>query len=146
MSERNCRGIWGHVAAVGNPEASSHPIAVTVLLAVVLLLFGCGEPEADRLLVGAECSSADDCLEDQECLTQFKGGYCGYQGCTSHADCPEASSCVVHDDGNNYCFRDCVDKAECNANRDPDNEANCSSNSTLVDDTRDIKVCAPPSS
>lgn len=122
-----------------------YSLALAVFLAAVMLVFACGEPEADRLRVGAECDSADDCLEEQECLTQFKAGYCGYQGCTSHGDCPEYSSCVVHSDGNNYCFRDCVDKAECNANRDRDNEANCSSNITFVDDSRDIKACVPPS-
>ena len=121
-------------------------LAFAVLTVAAILLFGCGGPEADRLLVGAECDSADDCLEDQECLTQFRGGYCGYEGCTSHSDCPGHSSCVVHDDGNNYCFRDCYDKAECNANRERENEANCRSNITFVDDSRDIKACVPPSS
>lgn len=107
--------------------------------------------EADRLGVGAECKSSDDCLQEGDggvnltCLPQFKGGYCGLEGCSSNEDCPEHSACVAHDDGKRYCFRSCADKAECNVNRSPDNEANCSSNVTYVDDSTKGKSCVPPS-
>lgn len=131
-------------------------ICVVGALAVVT----CGDPdgddpdtEADELGVGAACQSDADCnpedadtdgAQDQECLPQFKGGYCGLQDCAGDDDCPEASRCVAHDDGENYCFRVCVDKAECNANRPPDDEANCSSNITFVDGGGG-KACVPPS-
>lgn len=105
----------------------------------------CADPdvEADRLGVGAQCLDADDCLEDQACLTQFKGGYCGVQGCEGDVDCPEGSACIAHDDGVNYCFRICNDKSECNVNRDPDVESNCSANVVFVEG--DGKACVPPS-
>ena len=129
------------------------------LLAPALLLCsgvpGCGDDEggtdADRLGVGAECRSDDDCLQSrrdggisQTCLRQFKGGYCGLEDCTRHEDCPERSACVRHDDGSHYCFRVCTDKAECNLNRSPDNEANCSSSIDWVGDDSG-KACVPPS-
>ncbi len=109
--------------------------------------------EADDLGVGAACSGDADCnpadedtdgAQDQQCLTPFKGGYCGLQGCGSDPDCPEGSACVAHDDGQTYCFRICGDKSECNVNRGPDEEANCSANITFVD-TFSGKACVPPS-
>ena len=124
------------------------------LLVGVLGVAGCGDDdgtEADRLGVGAECETDDDCLQStrdggisQHCLEQFKGGYCGIEDCTSDEECPERSACVAHDDGSNYCFRLCVDKPECNVNRSLENEANCSSSiDWVVDDNG--KACVPPS-
>ena len=112
------------------------------------LLAACGGNEADRLGVGAECASTDQCDSetDQICLTNFAGGYCGIQGCVDDTDCPDSSGCVAHDDGVNYCFRVCLDKSECNANRSVDNESNCASNVTFVDGTMGRKACVPPSS
>lgn len=107
----------------------------------------CGEDdgtEADELGVAAQCGSADDCREDQECLSQFKGGYCGIADCMIDDDCPEGSACVAHTDGANYCFRICGDKSECNRNRDAHNEANCSANVTFTDGGGG-KACVPPS-
>lgn len=118
--------------------------ALALMLLIALSSCSSG-PEADMLGIGAQCSSADDCLEDQVCLTQFKGGYCGLVGCQGNVDCPEFSSCVSHSDGANYCFRDCVDKGECNYNRNPDQESNCSASVTFVDNVRGIKACVPPS-
>lgn len=117
--------------------------------ALALLASACGE-DADSLGVGAQCAVSDDCLQDegnitQECLPQFKGGYCGVVDCTGNADCPENSACVAHDDGRNYCFRTCVDKAECNENRDADNESNCSSSIDFTDGDMGFKACVPPS-
>jgi hypothetical protein len=114
------------------------------------LLLGCGDDddggtEADRLGVGAECAEDVDCLEPAVCLQQFKGGYCGLQDCMANEDCPQASVCVAHGDGKNYCFRACIDKAECNANRSPDQEANCSSNIDFVEQDTSGKACVPPS-
>ncbi len=111
------------------------------------LTWGCGE-NADSLGVGAECTVADDCRQDevaQDCLTQFKGGYCGIVDCASDEDCPRDAGCIAHEDGSNYCFRVCIDKAECNENRGVDNEANCSSNVTFVDGAMGRKACVPPS-
>src|SRR5688572_9040074 len=86
-----------------------------VLLACVgsALLVGCDDDEdteADRLGVGAQCTSTDQCDEEtnQQCLMQFKGGYCGIQGCLYDSDCPEASACIAHTDLQNYCFRTCA--------------------------------------
>ena len=107
--------------------------------------FACGS-DADDLGVGAQCTTDDQCDADtmQHCL-MFKGGYCGIQGCMHDADCPDLSACIAHTDGMNYCFRICVDKPDCNANRDVENEANCSSSVTFVDGTMGRKACVPPS-
>jgi hypothetical protein len=107
----------------------------------------CGGTEADRLGVGAQCVDTEECDEEigLVCLPQFKGGYCGLTPCTGDIDCPEASACIAHDDGINYCFRLCNDKPDCNANRDLENEANCSSSATFVDGTMGRKACVPPS-
>ncbi|MGE0871556.1 MAG: hypothetical protein AB7P03_23555 [Kofleriaceae bacterium] len=115
---------------------------------IVVLGVGCGgESESDRLGVGAECAASDDCLEDdgQSCLTQFKGGYCGVAACAGDVDCPEDSACIAHTDGTNYCFRTCVDKLDCNANRDAENESNCSANVAFLDGANERKACVPPS-
>src|SRR5262252_7357949 len=94
----------------------------------------CGS-NADDLGVGAQCTATNECNTklNEVCLTQFKGGYCGLEGCMHDTDCPTDSACVMHTDGHNYCFRICVDKPDCNANRDPANEANCSSSVTFTD-------------
>jgi hypothetical protein len=63
-------------------------------------------------------------------------------GCETNAECPEGSSCVAQD-GDSFCFRDCGNKAECNRWRDEDQESNCSSNVTYLDDGN--KACVPPS-
>ena len=114
-------------------------------VASAALTLACGGPgtEADEFGVGAECSSGADCFDDQACLSQFKGGYCGIEGCAVDLDCPEGSACVAHDDGNNYCFRICTDKSECNLNRSPDNESNCSANIEFTDGGGG-KACVPP--
>jgi hypothetical protein len=109
------------------------------------------ETEADLVGVGAECTTDAECLQPeddagpvQECLTQFKGGYCGIEDCASNEDCPEGSVCVDHEDAE-YCFRRCNDKSECNVNRSPEVESNCSANIEFVDDTTTGKACVPPS-
>ncbi len=118
--------------------------AIAVLLPLGL---GCGGSDADYLGVGAECDTTEDCSEeDQSCLTQFKGGYCGIVDCEHDVDCPEDSACIAHTDGTNYCFRTCVDKPDCNANRSEDNWSNCSSSVTFVDGDEGRKACVPPSS
>jgi hypothetical protein len=122
-----------------------HAAVVTALL----LVTACGgddDTEADRLGVGAQCASTDQCDVDIDlvCLDQFKGGYCGLVGCEADIDCPEGSACVLHDDGETYCFRICLDKAECNQNRDLENEANCSSSIDFIE-AEGIKACVPPS-
>lgn len=116
------------------------------LCAIALLTTSCSD-DADGLGVGAECAVVEDCNQEvaQECLLQFKGGYCGVLGCASNADCPTDSACVAHDDGQNYCFRTCQDKAECNQNRAVDNEANCSSSVDFTDGDMGFKACVPPS-
>lgn len=127
------------------------------LVSCCFAVIACGsddETEADRFGVAAECTNTDDCLQDPVALTcipasTFKGGYCGIADCTLDTDCPDGARCVAHDDGTNYCFRVCADKLECNANRTPDNEANCSANITFADtgDTARAgdKACVPPS-
>ncbi len=129
--------------------------ALTCGVALAASLAGCGNDdddgtEADQRLVGAQCSDDDDCRLDEEegsvtkrCLLQFKGGYCSILGCETNAECPRGSACVDHE-GNTYCFRDCDNKDECNRWRDEDNESNCSSNVTYLDDDSG-KACVPPS-
>ena len=123
---------------------------------------GDGQTEADRVGVAWDCTVDDDCPEVEilgaggsggpatvqlKCLTQFKGGYCAIEDCESALDCPQGATCVAHDDGTNYCFRECQDKSECNANRSPDDEANCSANFDYADsaDSTSAKACIPPS-
>lgn len=122
-------------------------IIFVLLVSLTVSLTACGN-DADDIGVGSSCSVPDDCNQedgDQQCLTQFKGGYCGLEGCAGDGDCPEGSACVSHTDDVNYCFRTCVDKADCNANRSVDDEANCSSSVTFSDGTKDGKACIPPS-
>ena len=118
-------------------------------LVLLLSAAACGDDdtEADRLGVGAQCESTDQCDPeiDLVCLPQFKGGYCGLQGCEADEDCPEASACILHEDGETYCFRICVDKPDCNLNRDLENESNCSSSADFVEGAEGRKACVPPS-
>ncbi len=114
---------------------------------VFLVLAACGgDNEADERGIGAQCTGNDQCDADlmQVCLG-FKGGYCGEMGCTVDADCVDNSACIRHTDGVNYCFRTCADKAQCNANRDVENEANCSSSVDFVEGAMGRKACVPPS-
>jgi hypothetical protein len=116
-----------------------------------VLLAGCGGGgDANDLKIGAECTSLIDCgVKDDggsdkvECLTEFKGGYCGHKPCTTNADCPEKSVCATLETVN-YCFLKCTDKPECNQNRTVDNESNCSATVKPVDGSEQ-KVCVPPS-
>jgi hypothetical protein len=116
--------------------------------ALLFSTFACGDDdgsEAEQRGVGSECAVTDDCTEEgQECLTQFTGGYCGVQNCTGDADCPDGSACVTEDDTNNYCFLICAEKPDCNRNRSVENESNCVSSLTFVDDDAGRKVCRPP--
>ena len=118
----------------------------TLCAALVAAVIGCGS-DADDLGVGDQCTANDQCNQEvgaQTCLP-FKGGYCGLQGCTVDADCPEASACITHTDSVNYCFRICADKPDCNANRDVENESNCSSSVDFVEGANGRKACVPPS-
>ena len=123
---------------------------LTLSLSIGVFAGACGPQddegtEADELGVGASCASNDDCeLEEQTCLTQFKGGYCGLEGCEIDDDCPQGSGCVAHTDGQNYCFRLCVNKSECNLNRGPDEESNCVASVSFTDGGGG-KACVPPS-
>jgi hypothetical protein len=117
-----------------------------VLRLILVTLAACGS-NADSLGVGAQCTMTSECNTklNEVCLTQFKGGYCGLEGCMHDTDCPTDSACIMHTDGHNYCFRTCSTKNDCNANRDPVNEANCSSSVTFVDPQNSRKACVPPS-
>lgn len=119
---------------------------------VTLLVLGCGDDstEADRLGVGAECTRSSDCeVVDElelDCLTQFKGGYCGLADCGADEDCPQGAACATHSaDGQKYCIRLCENKADCNQNRSSDNEANCVGSIDFVDPRNERKACEPPS-
>lgn len=134
---------------------------LSTLFVITLLVPACGSSDgggtaADRLGVAAECAREADCATfntadggqiQLQCLTDFKGGYCGIEGCASTADCPTGAICVHHSDNKNYCFRYCGDKSECNRNRTPDNEANCSANFDWAKPSDDdgSKACIPPS-
>jgi hypothetical protein len=122
-------------------------ILVLSLLPVALAPACGGGSEADRLGVGAQCTSNDHCDDetDQVCLPQFKGGYCGIQGCEADEECPEGSACVEHEDSQTYCFRICVDKPDCNRNRDVEVESNCSASTIFIEGAQGRKACIPPS-
>ena len=133
---------------------------ILFVFVAALLMASCGgdDNEAMDRGVGEACTTTEDCknedlnyeddevdpLELLECLTEFKGGYCGLKGCKDHSECPEGSKCVIQGT-ENYCFLECVEKADCNVYREPENEANCSANAELVDGAKGIKVCIPPS-
>jgi len=125
------------------------PLFVVGSLAVAI---SCGDDgnEADDRFIGAECTVAADCDDDNDdtepldCLTEFSGGYCGDASCLGDVDCPDGAVCV-ESDTTNYCFLTCVDKVDCNNHRTGDNEANCSANQVIIDGTS-TKVCVPPSS
>jgi len=134
-----------------------HMCVIAVGVALFGLVAGCGssdDTEADRFGVGAECNEDAECESPDEdialeCLSQFKGGYCGLADCGGDVDCPDGSACIAYDDGvvlGNFCFRVCQDKPECNLNRSVENESNCSSNVEFVDGRQDRKACVPPSS
>src|SRR2546422_8741378 len=114
-------------------------------LLFVASLLACSDNKADSLGIGAQCTMNSECNTalHEVCLS-FKGGYCGLANCVHDTNCPADSACIMHTDGVNYCFRTCADKPECNANRDPVNEANCSSSVTFVDGTMGRKACVPP--
>ncbi len=125
---------------------------VYAIIGISLAVAGCGDEstEADRIGVGAECVANEDCPPQDEleleCLTQFKGGYCGRVDCNGDEDCPEGSACVTHqEDGQNYCFRECLEKPDCNQNRTIDNAANCVGSIDFVDPRNERKACEPPS-
>lgn len=134
-------------------------IRCLIFMCIVLLLtVSCGDDdgpgtEADRVGVGAACSTDDDCPQPvdtnapaQVCLQQFDGGYCGIENCVDNTDCPDGAACVAHTDGVNYCFRICTDKSECNLNRPADAQSNCSANIEFTDSSTNAKACVPPSS
>lgn len=108
-------------------------------------VIACGEDDAVSLGVGASCTEDSECGEEnQSCLTQFKGGYCSVEKCRADAECPDGSRCVTHDDGANYCFLICTDKSQCNTDRNAEEEANCSSSVTFVEEGDNDKACVPP--
>jgi len=123
-------------------------------------IFSCGDDDhggsqAQQRGVGAECTMANQCFPNEtlpdgamalECLTTFRGGYCGLQNCAGDEECPLGSACITHDDGENYCFLICSDKPQCNVYRTLENESNCSSNTDFVDGAQGRKTCVPPSS
>jgi hypothetical protein len=115
---------------------------------VLLWAAACGDDdgsEAIRSGVGDACEVTDDCEHnDQACLTEFKGGYCGLRDCESDVECPDGSACVTHA-GANYCFLICAEKVDCNLRRSVEDESNCSSSAEFVDDTLNRKACVPPS-
>lgn len=133
--------------------------ASVVVCAFALGCGGDGGNKATDRGVGEACAATADCrneagtanpdavdpLELLECLTVFKGGYCGLEGCKAHAECPEGSRCVIAENGKNYCFLVCGEKVDCNVHRAAEVEANCVGNADLVDGAKDVKVCVPPS-
>jgi hypothetical protein len=129
---------------------------LTLATLSLLLFTACGddddENEANRLGVGASCDNNDHCATDQSCLTEFKGGYCGVRDCEHDEDCPEGSACIAGENATsdsgtsgNYCFLVCANKIDCNLHRPVDDEANCSSSVTFIDDAQGRKACVPPS-
>ncbi len=134
-------------------------LSLLALLSLTLVP-ACGDDEgteADQIGVGRECTTTPECpdvslgdagIQQLQCLTDFKGGYCGLVNCNNSSECPDGSICVLHTDAQTYCFRTCLDKAECNLHRSVDNEANCSSSFDWANAADDdgSKACIPPSS
>ena len=131
-------------------RTSLYLICNMVVVSCLLITAGCGDDgtEADQQLIGGECTTVEDCDDDDsstpalECILDFKGGYCGREGCTESSDCPDGSLCSNYETGN-YCFLVCIVKAECNRNRLLENESNCSSSVDPVEGGED-KLCIPP--
>lgn len=123
-----------------------------VVLVLLMSMSSCGDDDdgglsqAQQQGVGDACSRNSDCVATApECLTNFKGGYCGISDCEDDLDCPSGSACIAHDDNVNYCFLVCRDKIDCNYFRPVDSESNCSSNVDFVDGRNGAKACVPPS-
>lgn len=95
---------------------------------------GCG--------VGADCSTSADC-NNLDCITDFRGGYCGRRDCTSNGDCPGDSSCVAAADGHNYCFKNCGTNSDCSFCRHDGVFATCSTSVDFVDAGASAAVCVP---
>ena len=124
-------------------------------IAVAMTTFAVACSSAQQLGVGSACKQDTDCGNNQKCLTQFKGGYCGLSGCTKDTDCPSDSACVSEVAGTadggmstqTFCFLICSDKPGCNAHRTVDNESNCSGSAVFVDSDGGTgrKACVPPS-
>jgi hypothetical protein len=132
-----------------NVRAIQTGVLVAAVLIPALLLSACGEESANEQLIGGQCASATDCDDSNddtpplECLTEFKGGYCGRRDCVQDSDCPDGSLCAQLE-AVNYCFLVCTVKEQCNQNRLVDNEANCSSSVDPVGGGEQ-KLCIPPS-
>lgn len=128
----------------------THRMLIGIIMLGCLCAIGCGGDDADALGVGAQCTNNDECDSSDDfaevCLTEFKGGYCGLSDCTEDLDCPLDSACIAYTATESYCFRTCVDKPDCNANRDVENESNCSSSVNFTDGANGRKACVPPSS
>lgn len=125
----------------------SYWAAIVVVLGFTIA--ACGDDDTSAAIrsgVGDACAIDDDCVHnDQQCLTEFKGGYCGLRDCLADTDCPDGSACVT-EAGVNYCFLICIEKPDCNVRRDPADESNCSGSAVFVDGTLGRKACIPPSS
>ena len=122
-----------------------------------IVMTACGDNvvlETDELGIGAKCSTETDCSPRLQawtsskgrgqfpvCLLEFEGGYCSASPCDRDADCPDGSACIRRDAHRFHCLRTCFDNADCNANREPENEAECSPNATPAPMGR--KVCLP---
>lgn len=113
-------------------------VGLAAIVAAAGSLAACVAPAAGNI-----CSKDDECPDEQQCLTEFKGGYCGSKGCTKPEECTDDTICVAHE-GTNYCFLKCVDKVDCNHNRPADQEANCVANIVAVG-SDGSKACVPPS-
>ena len=73
-----------------------HPFTLTrhagTLLVLLVLVTGCSNGP-DRI-VGAECTTDEDCAE--RCLTGVAEGFCTVE-CTEHTDCPSGTTCADFD-------------------------------------------------
>ncbi|HEX2879439.1 MAG TPA: hypothetical protein VHO25_07870 [Polyangiaceae bacterium] len=92
--------------------------------------------------VGADCSSDTDC-NGLECISDFRGGYCGRRDCTSNDDCPGDTSCVVAADGHNYCLKNCGADSDCSFCRHDGVFASCSTDVDFIDAGMSTAVCLP---
>jgi hypothetical protein len=93
--------------------------------------------------IGADCGDANDCSSDLECLSAFRGGYCGLSGCLVNDDCPDDALCVVASNGENHCYKPCSTASDCSFCRRDGLLGACTADVSFAEDGTTGSVCVP---
>ena len=109
------------------------------LLALVLLVVGCGSEIGDECIVSSDCSPSGD----RQCdfSSGSPGGYCTIAGCDFNT-CPEEAACIRFFNGS-FANRDCDHDAEDKAPGVDDCSFDelCSLNNKCVTRNSEVRFC-----